>query len=288
MNELVRTANPTSRGFIAGILMPFSKSAWEAGAGMRTSEVLGRVLLLAVLVSLLLFVWSASQFGDSLLEAAACWAGLLSPLSSGVVLEGWAVPPWLPALVGLTFWALSGWEAREKFSIPERTRCRGTEDHPSQAELRAFVGRAARYYLVKWRTLRDGGGQTADFNWAAFLFPVYWLLFRKMYAEAAVFLALCFGLSITASVLLVESSGYAQAVALMAYLLSNASALALGAVANSLYYRKARRTIAQVRANEHDPNRSCELIGRWGGSNVIAAAIPIVFAVCVNFVLYGL
>ncbi|WP_333651498.1 hypothetical protein [Lacrimispora sp.] len=46
-----------------------------------------------------------------------------------------------------------------------------------------FVGNNYRYYKNKW----DGRPENQNFsswNWTVFLFPVYWLVYRKMYLEA--------------------------------------------------------------------------------------------------------
>ncbi len=46
-----------------------------------------------------------------------------------------------------------------------------------------FVGNNYEYYKNKWRD-KPERQSFSSWNWPAFLFPVYWLAYRKMYLEA--------------------------------------------------------------------------------------------------------
>lgn len=72
--------------------------------------------------------------------------------------------------------------------------------------LRHLVGPKWAYYLPKFRQLK-AQGKSASWNWAAFLAPSYWMLYRKMYlygAIAAVIEILCAAInSVLLSLLLI-------------------------------------------------------------------------------------
>lgn len=53
------------------------------------------------------------------------------------------------------------------------------------AELAAFTGNNAAYYLPRFHKFARGGSK-CSWNWAAFLIPSYWLLYRKQYLAGVV------------------------------------------------------------------------------------------------------
>src|SRR5262245_45836022 len=67
---------------------------------------------------------------------------------------------------------------------------------PTEAELRAFFGPRADYYLAQWR-----GTARRPYNLAAALFSGFWLPFRRLYRHAAVFWAVALGLVVSAKLL---------------------------------------------------------------------------------------
>lgn len=57
-----------------------------------------------------------------------------------------------------------------------------------------LVGVKAEYYMPKFMDMQYNGKKTS-WNWCAFLVPVYWLLYRRMYMYAAVYFILSFVLA---------------------------------------------------------------------------------------------
>lgn len=55
---------------------------------------------------------------------------------------------------------------------------------------RSFIGPNARYYINAWLNIRNG--HWFSFNMYAFAFNIFWLLYRKMYQPAILFLSLFF------------------------------------------------------------------------------------------------
>ncbi len=134
---------------------------------------------------------------------------------------------------------------------PERGFDSGFGPHgiyPSEAELRAFVGKRAGYYLAKWAPTLHHSLPVGGFNWAGFFLNGLWLAYRKMYRA----LFILFGI-VAAETLFEEfavAGGFAKEDTLTA--LGRAIALILsvicGKLGNGWYLAHATRQIAAIRA----------------------------------------
>lgn len=65
--------------------------------------------------------------------------------------------------------------------IPEQTDIGGA----TAGDLAAFVGQNPQYYVPRFKRIAEG--RRVSWNWAAFLFPQYWLFFRKQYLWGALY-----------------------------------------------------------------------------------------------------
>lgn len=102
----------------------------------------------------------------------------------------------------------------------------------TRKEYEAFIGPKAGFYLERFGKFNVDGVETfqATWNWPAFLFTFWWMLYRKMYLWALVVFI----------VLTVPYVGFA-------------AWIACGISANYLYYRHVRGKIEEVtRANPSD------------------------------------
>ncbi len=113
--------------------------------------------------------------------------------------------------------------------------------------LTAFIGNNAGYYTREFKKFNIAGMDafSLTWNWPAFLGGFGWLLYRKMYAWSIVAFVLMF----------------------IPYL-GLASWMALGAVANYLYYQHAKRKILEVRTMDRTEEISVVLsqiggVHRW-------------------------
>jgi hypothetical protein len=131
----------------------------------------------------------------------------------------------------------------------EQQAARSAED---EKELKAFVGDEADYYLKAWIK-----GGRVSFNWAAFLFSAPWLLYRKMYGVAVVFLL----------------AGIALVAVLPEIVVTFGFALLCGFYGNWLYYRQARRVVRQVRLQEPVEDTRVKILARRGGTSPIAVFV---------------
>lgn len=126
----------------------------------------------------------------------------------------------------------------------------------------AFVGpKNGIYYLAKFDAIeRRGGGARATWNWPAFLFNAVWALYRKMYGWFFVFWGVAFVSSI------IEKAGSPGISALIIV----ASMVLFGLYANAIYYRRAKRTIAEVSTAVDEPSKRITYLRAKGGVHVWA------------------
>jgi hypothetical protein len=146
----------------------------------------------------------------------------------------------------------------------------GGHEHPTEAEVRAFVGSHANYYLKQWRHLMEGLDIGADSHLASFLFPLFWLPYRKLwrlsaYSYGAIVLSEIADRVLFSVLLHRESSGVFLRIAI----------LVLGFICawseNDWYFRHMQRAMMEVRALGSDDylNR----LSRRGGTSPVTAIV---------------
>lgn len=125
-------------------------------------------------------------------------------------------------------------------------------------DMAVFIGSNAEKYLAKFRKFSANGQDAfaATWHWPAFFFSFLWLLYRKMYLWSL----LAFFLSWIPYVNL-------------------AAAIFFGIRGNYLYYRHAKKRIAELKATlPPSGEQRTVLLARNGGVNVAGAIIvPVVF-----------
>lgn len=141
----------------------------------------------------------------------------------------------------------------------------------------AVVGRNFPVYRRKWRLDLATGSATAGstaWNWPAFLFGAFWMLYRRMYAVAALWIGALTVISIGEALL-----GASDSVSLM---ITVAASAAAGSVGNHLYLRHVQRLIAQASAR-HPGNAAAqhaELAG-LGGTRWSAVVVGLLVYIAV-------
>ncbi|RUM60913.1 MAG: DUF2628 domain-containing protein [Persephonella sp.] len=53
--------------------------------------------------------------------------------------------------------------------------------------IKSFVQKNSDYYLIKWKLMAETGSKIS-WNWPAFFFGIYWMVYRKMYVYALIIL----------------------------------------------------------------------------------------------------
>lgn len=169
------------------------------------------------------------------------------------------MPDWqplrhLPALAVATAVA-----AQDPYAAPASS----IEPVPALAdELQAyavFVGRRFPLYRRKWR-LDLATANANSWNWPAFLLGAFWMLYRRMYATAALWVAGLIGVSILETALGVSNN--------VSTILTIGASAAAGALGNHLYLRHTQRMIARagVRHPGDTAAQHAELAARGGTS----------------------
>lgn len=113
-----------------------------------------------------------------------------------------------------------------------------------------FIGNNSEYYMGKFA--ENEGKTIKGINGAAFL-GLFWMLYRKMYIEAAVFMVLSYAMTYVSS-----ASGLLLTIGIML-------------VANTLYAKKIERNLKKVE-NLSDAEAG-EILAKKGGTSVAAVVI---------------
>lgn len=171
-------------------------------------------------------------------------------------------------------------------------------------DLAAIVGNNQQYYMPRFRRMADG--KSDGWNWAAFLFPQYWLFYRKQYLLGSIYLfvALLFSVvySIIAAPLQAAETNAAMMTAMqdmqnhvlfypwMALSLINLTlSVLLGIKGNQFYYNHCRNRIHTIR--EKTPDLSAAELRTYGGTSVGAVIIGYViaqfFTMLISFFLFS-
>lgn len=135
----------------------------------------------------------------------------------------------------------------------------------SPEEARLFIGKKQQYYEDKWRA--HGGKAFKGWNWAAMLFSVEWLVYRKMYIEAIC----CFFAQIamvTLIYLLPLPPELGRSLELCGVL---PVSVAMGAAGNAIYRRRALKVMGD--GDDVNEFRREEYIRGKGGVNITAASV---------------
>jgi Protein of unknown function (DUF2628) len=136
-----------------------------------------------------------------------------------------------------------------------------------EADLRLFVGENAELFVRLSDMVETRSHGRNAICWPGFLFPAAWFLYRKMYGYAAI--------TVVAPVL----STLLHAPYGVKYWIAFGFCL-LGGFGKRLYLAKARRMIAEIRAEAPDEESVCETIARAGGVSRAGAVfgVPVVAA----------
>ncbi|HWO98307.1 MAG TPA: LCP family protein [Bacillus sp. (in: firmicutes)] len=134
----------------------------------------------------------------------------------------------------------------------------------SEKELSLFVGNKADVYLQKWR-------HNSRWNWPAFLFDAYWLMYRKMYLYCVFYLIIWFVWSnvIVASVFSEWNPVESPGLILLVVFLCCIPKPVLGIFANKLYLYQAKRKITAIVQDKNKQESRETVITAAGGTNLV-------------------
>jgi hypothetical protein len=145
----------------------------------------------------------------------------------------------------------------------------------TREDIYAFAGqRRGGYYWYHWSRAGAGRG-FAGFNWAAAIFNLSWLLYRRMYVEFGVGLGVT-GTITVAEVLLQPVLGK-EVAQLLSRLDNFLPVVVVGFLGNRLYLRRARAAVALARPLATPADRHAFLAAR-GGTSWLAVFVGLVLS----------
>lgn len=160
-------------------------------------------------------------------------------------------------------------EETEEFEEPDKKE----EPVYSNRGLSAFYADSKEYYDREFDKIRNG--KMLSWNWAAFFLSIPWLLYRKMYPVALLFMLL-------SDITDIISEIFPNLNILMMFV-DLLLALVLGFTANRIYYGRVNKLYSK--AQDMTGKEKADFISKKGGSSV-AGAIALILAYSVVSVLF--
>lgn len=152
-------------------------------------------------------------------------------------------------------------------------------------QLRSFVKENSRYYMNKWRVMDNttGIGGVISWNWSAFIVPIGWLGFRRMYLMA--FIASVAFACLTVPTL---AWGFPQAVS---WVLSLLVSICFGLLGNALYRKFVDRQIKVFNLGSEEGTKPAAELAEKGGQSALGAigagAMNLAIIIGIGLMLYG-
>ncbi len=129
----------------------------------------------------------------------------------------------------------------------------------SEDVIRAFVQKNADYYITKWK-LMAATDSKVSWNWPAFLFGGFWMLYRKMYLYFFILLFVSFIVGI---------------IPFLSLILGLALWIGLGVFGNYLYAKFTYEKLMKLKLIHKDEESLKLAASQAGGTSVLAVAIAL-------------
>lgn len=158
----------------------------------------------------------------------------------------------------------------------------------SYDELRLYVGENIRYYNQNWPMTLSGSVYSTHFgfNWAAFFFSLYWLLYRKMYRRSLILGGVLLAKEIAEGVAVGLGVASFQSTTLAGRLAQLIIAVVCGWRANAWYLRHCQYQISKLRdqaaAEGLGPDGLYARLGERGGTNGLLVFLILVIILGLN------
>ena len=131
----------------------------------------------------------------------------------------------------------------------------------------AFFGDSPAYYLKANRAMF--GGENASFNFPAFLFGLFWFLYRKMYVYAIGIFALLFMIDQGIHVIGRSMPHYKEALQFFSFFITLAVSIVMGFKSNEIYIGYANRKIHEITVAYSDESQRIEAMNKAGGTSLL-------------------
>ncbi len=147
-----------------------------------------------------------------------------------------------------------------------------------------YIGPGADYYTREWLKIKSG--HILSFNLSAMCFNVFWMLYRKMYQPAILYLSFFFAEGFIETLIINFQSIPVNLVQWNFFRLS-AFCLILGFLGNWTYYSYAQAKILDIKT-KHRPPHHKEYLKLSGGTSffpIFFLILVIALAVCFHYIL---
>jgi hypothetical protein len=142
----------------------------------------------------------------------------------------------------------------------------------SEDVIRAFVQKNADYYITKWKIMAATDSKVS-WNWPAFLFGGFWMLYRKMYLYF--FILLFVGLIV----------GF---IPFINFIASLAMWIGLGVFGNYLYAKFTYDKLMKLKLMHKDEESLKLAASQAGGTSVLAVVIAVIIIFGLNILFLAL
>ena len=141
----------------------------------------------------------------------------------------------------------------------------------SQTNVEMLIGKNVEYYMPKFNDMKARNTKSS-WNWCAFLFTPYWMIYRKMYGYGAAVLGGMFLLSVIGGVFL-------SLVSLAAYIV-------FGIVGNYVYMQTLEKKALQM--DMLTGSYKTEYANKNGGTNTVATVLTIIgYSILLTIIQYA-
>jgi hypothetical protein len=138
-------------------------------------------------------------------------------------------------------------------------------DEETVRDWRLFAGKRAGYYVQQWRRIKQG--QWVSFNVSAFVFGVFWLLYRQMLRPTILYLSIFFAEGFVEK-LVFQYLGFSIPPVWWIFTRTFLFALLLGLFGNWIYLIHAEDQIQRIKAS-YPPERQEQLLRLNGGTSFV-------------------
>ncbi len=137
-------------------------------------------------------------------------------------------------------------------------------DEKLKGKMRIFIGKNADYYLPKFEVF-ERTGSAVSWNWAAFGFGIFWMVYRKMYLYAFLAMLLMFFLNVIEVSLRLSS--------LLSFFLSLWLWIGFGMFGNYLYYLHVKKKVMEIMIQYPKEDEQILILQKEGGTSWLAVFV---------------
>jgi hypothetical protein len=134
----------------------------------------------------------------------------------------------------------------------------------------AFFQKSGGYYLEQLNFYEKG--KKFRFSYSSSIFGIFWFLYRKMYLEFFIIIAIFYVESIFENLVLVKLIGIEQT-KFFSFAVNIILLITMGIIGNNLYIKKAKRTLEKAQMKFTDPDQQKEFLTKKGGTSFLYVII---------------